>query len=200
MCPSGHILNRFSVVLHLKPAVGEAVQGEDDDGLYKIGYQVTVPQPLGHETGHKPQHRDDSERQGKGDEKGHAVMTIELVHYHQHVDVAERYETQCENPERMVGLAHQFGGIGTEEFGYALGPHPYEHAGDEHRHSDEAERQAKDIAKALYILLAHLDGAQRLYGAAGACKEEVIHLQEVQTYGKGEDAGTSQGVGDDGVG
>ena len=72
----------------------EQVDGDHHDD---VSYQITEPQVLRQNHGHQPQDGDNHQREGKGDEECHVVLMVELVDNHEHVDVAEGYETECEN-------------------------------------------------------------------------------------------------------
>lgn len=75
-----------------------------DQKLYDIGYEITVPEINGGIAGHHPQNGDDGQRECERDEQRHAVVLVELIDNHHHVDVAERDEAEGEDAQGVNGL------------------------------------------------------------------------------------------------
>lgn len=67
---------------------------EDGDAFDDVGNEVAVPEVGWLPSCHDPKDRDDGEGEGKGDEQCHVVLLVELIHDHQHVDVAEGDEAE----------------------------------------------------------------------------------------------------------
>ena len=74
--------------------MAHAMDDHDEQCLDGIGNEVAVPQQFGSKVRHEPKHGNDRQRQGEGNEKGHAMMGIELIDNHDNIDIAEGDETQ----------------------------------------------------------------------------------------------------------
>lgn len=105
--------------------VVELVQGVDDACLDEIGNQVAVPDSAGCGFRHEPQHWNHGEREDERNEKRHAVVAVELVDDHEHIDVAEEDEAQRKHAQRMAALGKHLGLVAAKELGDALRPHPH---------------------------------------------------------------------------
>ena len=145
-----------------KRDVGGAVEDEDGEGLDDIGDEVAVPQGFGPPSGHEPQHGDDRPREGERDEERHAMVVIELVDYHEHVDVAEGHEAEGEDTQGVAGLGRVGCVVGSEEGCDGLREEPHQQAGERHSGCDESECLANDQPYAFNIASSHLQGSQRL--------------------------------------
>ena len=169
-------------------------------GLDGIGDEIAIPECAGGRAGHDPQHGDDRERECHGDEERHAVLAVELVDNHQHIDIAERNEAQGEDAQGAAALSYDGLVSGSEEVCYGRREYEREQADDGHGHGDEAERLAQHEAERLAIARASLNSTERLQRAAGACHEKVVDLQQVHTHGEDEDAVAPEGAEHDAVG
>ena len=116
------------------------------------------------------------------------MLTVEFIYDHQYVDIAEGYEAEGKNAQG----AHSFGSVsrlvGTKEAGNARRINPYHDASYSHRKCDKAKCLAQECVKACVIAFTHDDGTERLKGLARSAEEQVVDLQQVHAYGKGEDA------------
>ena len=54
-----------------------------------IGYKIAIPNGLWHRARYDPQHGNHRERQGERDKERHAVVAVEFVDNHEHIDVAK---------------------------------------------------------------------------------------------------------------
>ena len=81
-----------------------AMEDKDDEGLQEIGYEIAIPQPPGRPPGDGPHDGYHGQREGKGDEQRHAVMTVELIDDHEHIDVAEGDEAEGEDAQGSIRL------------------------------------------------------------------------------------------------
>ena len=169
------------------------VEHKDGHHLNDVGSQETIPYPFFSIEGKQPQHGNNRQRQGKGNEECHVVMVVEFIDNHDGVDVAEGDETDGEDAQGTASFGNHIALVGTKEHHDALGPYPYVNAGDGHRYGNEIERLAQHQRESLVVALPHLDGAQRLDSAADASQKQVVYQQQVHTEGKGIDTGTPQG-------
>lgn len=158
----------FIQFLKLEPDMIFLVKRQDGECLDEICYQVAIPRKDGRELCYEPQHGDDRQREGEGDEQRYLVVVVELIDNHDGVDVAEGNEGNGEETQRIAALGYQVGLVGSEEHDDRLRPYPYEHAGEAHCHCDEGKRLAQHKHEGLVVALAYLDGAERLDGAADA--------------------------------
>ena len=92
----------------------EPVEDVDGEGFDEVGDEIAVPQLPGGDTRHYPEHRNHGQRQGERDEERHLVLTVKLIDNHQHINIAERDETESENPEGMCAFSNQIRLISTE--------------------------------------------------------------------------------------
>ena len=121
------------------------------------------------------------------------VIVVELVNYHNGIDVAEWNETDSEDAQCITAFDNHIALVSTKEHHNAFGPYPYVDTGDDHCHGDEVKRLAQHQRECLVITLAHLDGAKRLDRAACAGNKEIVDVEDVHADGEGEDACASQG-------
>lgn len=116
------------------------------------------------------------------------MVAVELVDDHQRVEVAEGDEAEGQDAQGPHAFGYEGCLVGSKETGDGLGEGPGDGTGDEHGNGDEAERPGDDEAEHDVVTPAHLNGAERLDGSAGARKEEVVDIQDVHADGEGEDA------------
>ena len=158
-----------------------------------IGYKIAIPNGLWHSARYDPQHGNHRERQGERDKERHAVVAVELVDNHEHIDVAEWDEAKSKDAQGMIALLEHRRVFTAKEARYALGVNPHHEAGDYHCHGDETESLVDDGFESIFVALAHLDSAERLERLAGAREEKVIDLQQVHAQGENEDACATRG-------
>ena len=63
--PAGFTQKESLFVLQVKMEMCCTVEDDDEQGLDDVGYEIAVPEQVGGEARHEPQHGDDHERQGQ---------------------------------------------------------------------------------------------------------------------------------------
>ena len=90
------------------------VEHEDGSHLNDVSYQEAIPYPFFSEPRNQPQHGDDRQRQGEGNEECHLVIVVKFIDNHDGVNVAEGNETNGKNTQRIAAFDNHLSLIGTK--------------------------------------------------------------------------------------